>query len=194
MGGAQLPDITELLRKWASGNPSAANELGSLVYDELRRIARKHIRSRNCPTLQTTALTHEVFLRLVGSNGIRWKDRAHFFAVAAQMTRRILVDAARARVTAKRNGNALHVTFDEALASSIGRSADVVALDDALDTLARMDPRKAKVVELRFFGGLNVEEVAAVLKLSVGSVERDWRMAKPWLAREIQRGGGKDDS
>lgn len=182
------PDITGLLKAWAGGNPDALEQLTPLVYDELRRIARRYMRQRSPQTLQTTALAHEAYIRLVNADGLRWQDRAHFFAVAAQMMRRILIDAARARVAAKRQGEALRVTFTEALAIPAGQDADLVALDDALAGLAKLDARKARVVELRFFGGLSVEETAEVLQISPQSVLRDWRLAKPWLAREVARG------
>ena len=182
------PDITGLLKAWASGNPNALEQLTPLVYDELCRIARRYMRQRSPQTLQTTALAHEAYLRLVGAEGLRWQDRAHFFAVAAQMMRRILVDAARARAASKRQGGALRVTFSEEIAISAGQDSDLVAIDDALAALSKLDPRKASVVELRFFGGLSVAETAEVLKISPDSVMRDWRLAKPWLAREVARG------
>ena len=182
------PDITGLLKAWSGGNPDALERLTPLVYDELRRIARRYMRQRSPQTLQTTALAHEAYLRLVNASGLRWQDRAHFFAVAAQMMRRILIDAARARVAAKRQGEALRVTFTEDLAIPAGQDADLLALDDALAGLAKLDARKARVVELRFFGGLSVEETAEVLQISPQSVLRDWRLAKPWLAREVARG------
>jgi RNA polymerase sigma factor (TIGR02999 family) len=188
MALATSPDITGLLKAWASGNPSALKQLTPLVYDELLRIARRYMRQRSPQTLQTTALAHEAYLRLVGVQGLRWQDRAHFFAVAAQMMRRILVDAARARAAAKRHGGALRVTFREELAIPAGQDRNLLALDDALSALAKLDARKARVVELRFFGGLRVEETAEVLKISPDSVMRDWRLAKPWLAREVARG------
>jgi len=181
-------DITGLLQAWASGNASALEQLTPLVYNELRRVARRCKRPGSSQTLQTTALAHEAYLRLVGAEGLRWQDRAHFFAVAAQMMRRILVDAARARAAAKRPGSALRVTFSEEIAVSAGGDLNVLALDDALLALARLDGRKARVVELRFFGGLTVEETAEVLRISPESVMRDWRLAKSWLAREITRG------
>jgi RNA polymerase sigma-70 factor, ECF subfamily len=181
-------DITGLLKAWASGDSSALEELTPMVYGELRRIARRYMRQRSPETLQTTALAHEAYLRLVGAEGLRWQDRAHFFAVAAQMMRRILVDAARARVAAKRQGGVLRVTFSEDLPISPGQEANVVAIDDALAALAKLDPRKARVVELRFFGGLSIEEAAEVLQVSPQTVMRDWRLAKPWLAREVGRG------
>jgi RNA polymerase sigma factor (TIGR02999 family) len=188
MGSATSPDITVLLRAWASGDTSALEQLTPLVYEELRRIARRYMRQRGPQTLQTTALAHEAYLRLVGAEGLRWQDRVHFFAVAAQMMRRILVDAARARMAGKRQGGALRVTFSEEIPISAGQDMDLVALDDALAALARLDARKARVVELRFFGGLSVDETAEVLKISPDSVMRDWRLAKPWLAREVGRG------
>jgi RNA polymerase sigma factor (TIGR02999 family) len=188
MGLATSSDITGLLKAWASGNPSALEQLTPLVYDELRRIARRCMRQRSPQTLQTTALAHEAYLRLVGAEGLRWQDRAHFFAVAAQMMRRILVDAARARAASKRHGGALRVTFSEEIAIPAGQETNLLVLDDALAALARLDARKARVVELRFFGGLSVDETAEVLNISSESVMRDWRLAKPWLAREVARG------
>jgi RNA polymerase sigma factor (TIGR02999 family) len=192
MGLATPPDVTGLLRAWASGDPSALEQLTPLVYDELLRIARRYTRQRSPQTLQTTALAHEAYLRLEGAQGLRWQDRAHFFAVAAQMMRRILVDAARARAAAKRHGGALRVTFSEQIAIPAGQDMNLLALDDALAALARLDARKARVVELRFFGGLSVDETAEVLKISPDSVKRDWRLAKPWLAREVVRRGRHD--
>ena len=183
------PDITGLLKAWASGDAGALDRLTPLVYDELLRIARRYTRQRSPQTLQTTALAHEAYLRLIGAEGLCWQDRAHFFAVAAQMMRRILVDAARKRLAAKRQGGALRVTFDEAMEIPTGGDFNVVAVDDALAALAKLDARKAQVVELRFFGGLSIEETAEVLKISPDSVMRDWRLAKPWLAREVSRGG-----
>jgi RNA polymerase sigma-70 factor, ECF subfamily len=181
-------DVTGLLKAWGNGNPSALEQLTPLVYDELLRIARRYLRQRVPQTLQTTALAHEAYLRLIAAEGLRWQDRAHFFAVAAQMMRRILVDAARARTAAKRGGGVLRVTFSEELEFSADQDTDLLAVDDALTALAKLDPRKARVVELRFFGGLTVEETAEVLQISPDSVMRDWRLAKPWLAREVARG------
>ena len=188
IGLVMASDITRLLQEWANGNASALQQLTPLVYDELRRVARRYMRRQQAQTLQTTALAHEVYLRLVDAKGLHWQDRAHFFAVAAQMMRRILVDAARAREAAKRQGGALRVTFKEELAVPVPQDANVLAVDGALAALARLDARKARVVELRFFGGLSVEETAEVLKISPESVMRDWRLAKPWLAREMTRG------
>src|SRR5262245_12193734 len=157
------------------------------VYSELRRRARRDLLAERVNhTLQPTALVHEAFLRLIRVEDVDWQDRAHFFAVAAQNMRRILVDSARARRYQKRGGGAVNVTFDEALAVS-GRSTDVLALDDALDVLAQQDQRKARVVELRYFGGLTNEEIAAALGISTDTVTRDWQMAKLWLWRELRR-------
>jgi RNA polymerase sigma factor (TIGR02999 family) len=188
MGLAASPDITGLLKAWAGGDPQALEKLMPLVYDELRRVARAYMRRQRVgQTLQTTALANEAYLRLVGAEGLGCHDRAHFFAVAAQMMRRILVDATRARRAAKRDAGTLRVTLNDQLAIFAGRDTNLLALDDALTTLARRDARKARVVELRFFGGLSVEETGAVLKISPPSVLRDWRLAKAWLARELGR-------
>lgn len=184
-------EITGLLKEWARGNVSALERLTTLVYDELLRIARRNIRQQRPQTLQTTALVHEAYLRLVAAEGLSWQDRAHFFAVAAQMMRRILVDAARARAAHKRRGM-LRVTFSENIEISAGQDANLLAVDEALTSLAKLDPRRARVVELRFFGGLTVEETADVLRISPQSVMRDWRLAKPWLAREVVRGKRND--
>jgi len=190
MERASKADITGLLKAWAGGNPGALDQLTPLVYDELRRVARRYMQ-RQLPgqTLQTTALANEAYLRLVGAEGIRWQDRVHFFAVAAQMMRRILVDAVRSRSAAKRQGGALRVSLNDEIAISTRQDANLLALDDALSALATMDTRKARVVELRFFGGLSVDETAEVLKISPQSVLRDWKLAKLWLARELGRGG-----
>jgi len=178
--------ITRLLRAWAQGDEAALDELAPMVYRELRERAGVYMgRERRAVTLQATALANEAWLRLVDVSSVDWRDRAHFFAVAAQMMRRILIDAARARVTDKRGGVARHVNLDEIPDVSSGRDRELVAIDYALHRLAELDPRKAKVIELRFFGGLSVEETAAVLKISGQSVMRDWRLAKSWLMHEI---------
>jgi RNA polymerase sigma factor (TIGR02999 family) len=157
-----------------------------VVYRELHRIARGHMRRENQGnTLQTTALVNEAYLRLVDVANVAWQDRAHFFAVSAQMMRRILVDAARARTSGKRGGAARRVNLDEIPDISSGRDRELVALDDALTVLAQMDQRKARVIELRFFGGLSVEETAEVLQISPQSVMRDWKLARAWLMREL---------
>lgn len=179
-------EITRLLRAWAQGDEAALDELAPMVYRELRERAGAYMgRERRAVTLQATALANEAWLRLVDVSSVDWRDRAHFFAVAAQMMRRILVDAVRARVTNKRGGVARRVNLDEIPDVSSTRDRELVAIDDALHRLAELDPRKAKVIELRFFGGLSVEETAAVLKISGQSVMREWRLAKSWLMREI---------
>ena len=179
--------ITELLDAWSNGDQSALNKLVSLILPDLRRIAKHHLdRERPGHSLQTTALVNETYLRLMGMRKVNWKDRAHFFAASAQLIRHILVDAARARRSRKRGGYVVKVTLTEALAVSDSRSADLVALDDALNTLSAVDPRKAKMVELRFFGGLSVKETAEVLHVAPNTVLRDWKLAKAWLWREIK--------
>jgi len=186
-------EITALIRAWGEGDPTAFDRLTPLVYDELRRMARRYMRrQRTSHSLQTTALVHEAYLHLVDSGSTDWRDRAHFFAVSAQIMRRILIDAARARSSQKRGGGAQYaehstaVNLDEIPASVPNRSAELLALEDALVHLETMDGRKAKVIELRFFGGLSVEEAAEVLKVSPQTVMRDWRMARVWLARELR--------
>ena len=188
----ESPEITALLKAWGSGDAAALDQLTPLVYDELRRLARRYMRNERAGnTLQTTALVNEAYLRLVDAQRVGWQDRVHFFAVSAQMMRRILVNAARARGSAKRGGQVKRVNhstafnLDEIPDVSTGRDRELVAIDDALNTLAEMDPRKARVIELRFFGGLSVEETAEILKLSPQSVMRDWKLAKAWLTREL---------
>ena len=180
--------VTELLLAWSGGDSSAMDALIPLVHGELRRLARRQMkREREGHTLQTTALVNEAYLRLVDLSRIRWQDRAHFFAMSARLMRRILVDHARSRRYLKRGGGAVRVSFDEALAVSRESAADLVALDDALQSLARLDPRKGQVVELRYFGGLSVDETAEVLQVSPETVMRDWRLSKTWLLREVSR-------
>ena len=185
--------VTGLLRAWSDGDEAALDQLVPLVEAELRRLARAYMRrERQGHTLQTTALVNEAFIRLVDAKEIRWNDRSHFFGIAARLMRRVLVDHARARGYQKRGGGAQRVTFDDALAVSPRPSLDLVALDRALDTLAAADARKARVVELRFFGGLSVEETADVLHLSTGTIKRDWQLAKLWLLRELAGEGAHD--
>lgn len=180
------PHVTELLLAWGRGDRSALDELAPLVLHELRRLARLQMRGeRHNHTLQTTALVNEAFLRLIDLRSIRWQDRAHFLALSARLMRRILVDYARSRNYQKRGGGAATVTLDDVIVSSPERGADLVALDDALEALARIDSRKSQVVELRFFGGLSIEETAEALNVSPETVQRDWRFAKVWLLREI---------
>jgi len=186
-------DVTQLLRAWSEGDRQALEKLTPLVYEELRRRARHYVaRERPGHTIQTTALINEVYLRLVDFKGVTWQDRAHFLAVCARMMRRILTDLARARHFQKRGGDAQQISFDEQLFVSDTPSADLVALDDALTGLAGVDERKSQVVELRFFGGLSVQETAEVLKVSEETVKRDWRLAKMWLLREMSGGQPSD--
>jgi RNA polymerase sigma factor (TIGR02999 family) len=184
-------EITQLLRGWRSGDREALDSLLPVVYKELRRLAHFQLRQeRPDHTLQSAALVNEVYLRLVGLNAPRWEGRSHFFAIAAQQMRQILVDYARRHRAGKRGGGASTLSLDDSglLEQGKGADLDVVALDDALKTLAQLDARKAQVVELRFFGGLNFEEVAEVLKVSAVTVARDWSTARAWLHREMKRG------
>jgi RNA polymerase sigma-70 factor (ECF subfamily) len=179
-------EITALLEAWGGGDKSALDRLMPLVYDELRRLAHRYMsHERPGHTLQTTGLVNEAYLRLVNWKDMRWENRAHFFAVSAQMMRRILVDFARNRQYLKRGAGAVQVSLGEAASFTQCPSADLVALDEALTKLTEMDPRKGQVVEMRFFGGLSVKEVAEVLKVSDETVMRDWRLAKVWLLREL---------
>jgi RNA polymerase sigma factor (TIGR02999 family) len=191
---AESSEITGLLRAWGCGDQAARDRLIPRVYQELRRIAKRHTRrERPGNSLQTTALVNEAYLRLVNVAEVSWKDRVHFFAVCAQMMRRILVDAARARTRTKRGGRAQRiahssaVNLDDIADASSRRGNELIALDDALQALAQMDPRKAHVIELRFFGGLSVEESANILNVSPQTVMRDWKLAKAWLLRELRR-------
>ncbi len=186
--------ITELLRAWSRGDEQALEELTPLVYRKLHEVAGAYM-GRESPghTLQTTALINEVYVRLVNLREVNWQDRAHFFAVCAQMMRRILTDFARSRRYVKRGADAPHVSLDEALTVSRDLPKDIIALDLALNALAKFDPRASQVVELRFFGGLTLEETAEVLKVSAETVTRDWRMAKSWLLRELS-GDRRDGS
>jgi RNA polymerase sigma factor (TIGR02999 family) len=179
-------EITRLLQEWCAGSYGALDQLLPLVYEELHRAARRQMARENSGhTLQTTALIHEVYLRLVKLPEVDWQNRAHFYAVCSMMMRRILTDLARARLSQKRGGGTVQVAFEEQQVNGGGRSFDLLALDDAVNRLAQFDPRKGQVVELRFFGGLSVEETAQVLKISQETVQRDWRMAKVWLLREL---------
>jgi RNA polymerase sigma factor (TIGR02999 family) len=186
-------EVTQLLKAWGQGDGDALARLIPLVQEELHRLAHRYM-SREKPdhTLQTTALVNEIYLRLVDLAQVNWQDRAHFFAISARMMRRILTDFARARNYQKRGGTALHVSFDEGLAVSKEQDAEIMAIDEALVALAAVDARKSQVVELRFFGGLSVEETAEVLKVSPETVKRDWRLAKAWLHRALS-GEKKDD-
>jgi RNA polymerase sigma-70 factor, ECF subfamily len=183
------PDITELLHAWTTGDESALGRLLPRIYAELRRVARNHLRREGpAQTLQPTALVNEAYLRLVRIRRLRWQDRAHFFAICSRLMRQILVDAARARRVAKRGGGAVQVTLDERLLSSDAVRVDIAALDLALKALEDLDPRKSRVVELRFFAGLSVEETATVLDISTDTVSRDWKFSRTWLYRELRDG------
>jgi RNA polymerase sigma-70 factor, ECF subfamily len=196
MGNSELPaneaepdldrgEVSELLRAWSDGDRAALDRLTAIVYGELRRLARRYMRGeRPGHSLQTTALVNEAYMRLVDYKSMQWQNRAHFFAVSSQLMRRILVEHAR-RHNLKRGGGIPHVSFEDAAEVGGDRAADLVALDDALAALARVDPRKVQVVEMRFFGGLSVEETAEVLKISAVTVMRDWSTAKAWLYREL---------
>jgi len=182
----QPREVTQLLLAWNDGDEGALKKLVPLVYNELRRLAQRRMRlERPDHTLQTSALINEAYLRLVDVRNVHWQNRAHFFALCARLMRRILVDYARTRHYAKRGGGVQPISLDESLPVAPGRSPDLVAVDDALHALAEVDARKAQVVELRFFGGLTVEETAEVLKVSPETVRRDWKLAKVWLLREL---------
>jgi RNA polymerase sigma-70 factor, ECF subfamily len=186
--GQAAHDVTELLRAWTGGDGSALERLTSIVYAELHRLAQRHMRrERPGHNLQTTALVNEAYIRLVDCGQMQWQNRAHFFAVSAQLMRRILVEHARRR-NLKRGAGVQHVSLDGAALASNEQAGDLVALDDAMNALARVDSRKVQVVELRFFGGLSVEETAEVLKVSPVTVRRDWSTAKVWLYREMTGG------
>jgi RNA polymerase sigma factor (TIGR02999 family) len=179
--------VTELLRAWSDGNDRALEQLVPLVEAELRRLARGYMgRERRGHTLQATALVNEAFIRLTDARRVRWQDRAHFVGISARLMRRVLVDHARSRGYRKRGGGARQVTLDEGLVVSPEPAIDLVALDRALETLGTVDARKSQVIELRFFGGLSVEETAEVLHVSTDTVKRDWRLAKLWLLREFE--------
>ena len=193
--GAALPErrtrsVTELLTSWCAGDESALAQLTPLVHDELHRLARRQMRSERAGhTLQTTAVVNEAYLRLVDLTRVRWQDRAHFFAMAARLMRHILVDYARSHASAKRGGDILAVSLNEAAVVSAESSTDLVALDDALRALTLLDARKSQVVEMRFFGGLTVQETADALSVSPETVMRDWQFAKKWLLRELSNRG-----
>jgi RNA polymerase sigma factor (TIGR02999 family) len=183
-------EVTQLLLAWNDGDESALDKLVPQVYQELRRLARRQMRrERPDHILQTTALINEAYLRLIDLRNVQWQNRAHFFALCARLMRRILVDFARSRHYAKRGGGAQPVSLDQSMVVSPEHSMELVAVDDALKALTKVDGRKGQVVELRFFGGLTVEETAEVLKVSPETVRRDWKLAKVWLLRELSRGG-----
>src|SRR3989442_13206909 len=181
-------EVTQLLIEWSNGDRAALDKLLPLIYGQLRRLAHRYM-SREHPghTLQTTAVVNEAYLRLINRKRVRWQNRAHFFAIAAQLMRSILVDHARSHAYAKRGGGARKMALDEAMVISQQRAAEVVALDDALKQLAEIDPQQSRIVELRFFGGLTIEETAEVLALSPATIKREWSTAKAWLYHELSK-------
>jgi len=191
----QTPEnVTQLLIDWGKGDKEALDKLVPLVYEELHRQAARYLRhERVGHTLQTTALIHEAYVRLVDQRNVHWQNRAHFFGIAAQMMRRILVDHARTKKRAKRGGSDIRISFTEAALKTPDRNLDIVALDEALERLAEIDEQQSRIVELRFFSGLTVEETAEVLSISTATVKRDWSMAKAWLHREVSGEVGKHE-
>jgi len=186
-------EMTQLLRAWNAGDKQALEHLMPLMYEELHRLAARCMaEEQEWHVLQTTALVHEVYIRLVDVDNVDWRDRAHFFALSARLMRRILIDLARSRHYQKRGGHAAHLHLEEALTVSIETAPDILAVDDALQALAAVDSRKSQIVELRFFGGLTVEETADVLQISPETILRDWRLAKAWLIRELSRDGDNE--
>ncbi len=189
MTPGSVPDVTQLLVNWSKGDQSALDELMPLVYGELRRLAGAYLRrERSNHTLQSTALVHEAFMRLVNQHDVQWRNRAHFYAIAAQMIRRILVDYARSQHAEKRGSGAIKLELDEAMAvAQTGTDIDLLGLNDALDALAELDERQSRIVELRFFAGLSIEETAEVMHLSPASIKREWQTARAWLFRKMTR-------
>src|SRR5882724_9049251 len=184
------PNVTSMLHDWSNGDKKAQEKLFQIVYNELHRQAARHLQHEHPGlSLQTTDLIHEAFLRLIDQQHVEWQNRLHFFGIAAQVMRRILVDHARSRQAAKRGGSAIRLPLEEAMAVMPAQDLDFVALDEALVRLAAMDPQQSQIVELRFFGGLSVEETARVLDVSERTIKRDWNVAKAWLRRELSRGG-----
>lgn len=185
---AEKQNITQVLQRWSEGDKASLDVLIPLVYQELHRLAHRALQKNSGnPTVQTTALVHEAYLRLIDVKEVNWQNRTHFFAVSANLMRNILVDFARGRLSQKRGGAADHVELDEALDFSAGKSADLVALDEVLTELAKLSERQARVVELKFFGGLTEDEIGEVLKISPATVRRDWQIARAWLYREMAR-------
>ena len=194
MAACSPQSVTQLLQAWGNGERQALDQLIPLVYGELHRLAHRYMgRERNAHTLQPTALVHEAYERLIDLQDVSWQNRAHFFAVSAQLMRRILVDYARSRRYSKRGGEWRQIPLNEAVAVFRDRRTDIVALDDALRALADIDSRKSRVVEMRFFGGLTIKEVAEVLNVSQETVLRDWRLARVWLLRELSQGTADED-
>ena len=188
MSPTSTNEVTQLLLAWSDGDQAALDKLTPLVYEELRRMAHRYMnRERPGHTMQTTALVNEAYIRLVNRKNVHWENRAHFFAIAAQLMRTILVDHARSHAYQKRGGGARNITLDEAMVVSQQRAADVVALDETLKELAKIDPQQSRIVELRFFGGLTIEETAEVLGLSPATIKREWSTAKAWLYHELAK-------
>lgn len=188
MSQTSTHEVTRLLLDWSKGDKTALDKLMPLIYEELRRLAHRYMsRERAGHTMQTTALVNEAYVRLVNRKNVHWQDRAHFFAIAAELMRTILVDHARSHASTKRGGGARKLSLDEALVVSQERAADVVALDEALRALALIDPKQSRIVELRFFGGLTIEETAEVLDLSAATIKREWSTAKAWLYHELAK-------
>jgi RNA polymerase sigma factor (TIGR02999 family) len=188
MNRAASQEITQLLLAWGSGDKAALDALMPMVYDELRRLARCYMRRQNAGhTLQTTALVNEAYLRLIDSSRVRWQDRTHFFAISAQLMRRVLVDFARARNSRKRGGEQIQITLDEQIEAPFEKETNLVALDEALQNLAKLSQRQSQIVELRYFGGLSEEEIAETLAISTRTVRRDWSLARAWLYRELSQ-------
>ena len=182
----RTPTITHLLVKWSSGDPQALEELTPLVYDELRKMARTYLRQERADhTLQATALVHEAYLRLIDQHSVSWQNRAHFFGIASQMMRRILVNHAVARAADKRGGAAEKLSLDETVSCANEREVELIALDEALNVLERLDAQQTRIVELRFFGGLSIDETAEALHISPATVKRDWSTARLWLRRRL---------
>jgi RNA polymerase sigma factor (TIGR02999 family) len=181
-------DVTALLLDWGKGNHEALNRLTPLVYDELRQLASRALgRERGDHTLQSTALVHEVYLKLIDQERAQWNDRGHFFAVSSKLIRRILVSHARARNSSKRGGGQTRLLFDDGIALPSHRDVELTALDDAIESLTQFDPQQGRIVELRFFGGLSIEETARILGVSPATIKRDWNVAKAWLYRELSK-------
>ena len=187
MGASPSPAVTQLLVAWSGGDQGALEQLITAVYAELKRRARWHLAGERCHTLQPTALVHEAYVKLIDQRRVNWQNRAHFFAIAARLMRRIVMKRARRRRAAKRGGGAGEVSIDNAMNLSNERAVDLIALDDALTKLAAMDSRQSQIIELRFFGGLSVEETGEILAISAGTVKREWRTAKAWLHTEVSR-------
>jgi len=188
VGRPESKDVTTLLLEWGGGKPQALNELMPLVYDQLRQLAARQLRrERSNHTLHSTALVHEAYLKLIDQRRVQWKDREHFFAVAAQAIRRVLVTYARSRNASKRGEGETLLVFDESIALPDRKDVDLVLLDDALDSLSRLDPQQGRIIELRFFGGLSIEDTASILGISTSTVSRDWNLARAWLHRELTR-------